>query len=221
MDEKERFKAQYGNVSYDSPEFQKIKRKFDQEMGRKQEKEKNLQNAKDIKKLSKERMTNAEKALKLVDKVARQTQEKLQYHISNLVSMAEASVFDDPYQFEVEFVQRANKTECDLWFVKNKERLDPITPGEILREDFLKPLGITQAEFARRVGIPTNRVNEIAQGKRNISADTAFILAEALGPDATWWMDLQRAYDLSVEKQRRKRQKIRPIARFPEMKQFG
>ena len=96
-----------------------------------------------------------------------------------------------------------------------------VHPGEILLEDFLKPLGISQSEFARRVGIPVNRVNEIVQGKRGISADTAFILAEALGPDPVWWMDLQRAYDLSVEKQRRKRSKVRPIARFPEMKHVG
>ena len=126
MIEKERFKAQYGQVTYDSPEFQRIKRKYDQELGRKQEKESNLSHAKELKELSKERLSNAEKALKLVDKVARQTQEKLQYHISNLVSMAQASVFDDPYKFEVEFVQRASKTECDLWFTKNKERLEPM-----------------------------------------------------------------------------------------------
>jgi len=63
----------------------------------------------------------------LVQKVAEETQQKIEYHISNLVSMALASVFPDPYEFLVRFVQRRNRTECDLLFVKNGEECDPLT----------------------------------------------------------------------------------------------
>jgi len=63
----------------------------------------------------------------LVQKVAEETQQKIEYHISNLVSMALASVFPDPYEFRVRFIQRRNRTECDLLFVKNGEECDPLT----------------------------------------------------------------------------------------------
>jgi len=73
-----------------------------------------------------EREESALKAQAFITKVAKQTQQKLEYHISNLVSMAEAAVFDEPYEFEVKFEQRRNKTECDLFFSRSGSLLDPV-----------------------------------------------------------------------------------------------
>lgn len=63
----------------------------------------------------------------MIQEVAQQTQEELKYHISEIVTLALAAVFDKPYQFEVDFVQRRNQTEADLWFVRDGERIDPLT----------------------------------------------------------------------------------------------
>lgn len=68
-------------------------------------------------------------------------------------------------------------------------------PGEILNEDFLKPLGISQYALAKAVGVPPRRINEIVQGKRGISADTALRLAAFFGTDAQSWINLQSHYD--------------------------
>lgn len=70
---------------------------------------------------------NALKARALVQDVAQRTQQKLERHVAGLVTTAEAAVFPEPYGFGVEFVQRRNKTECDLYFVKDGERLDPVS----------------------------------------------------------------------------------------------
>jgi len=67
------------------------------------------------------------KAREIVQVVAKATQEKIEFQISNLVSLALASVFPDPYEFKVSFVERRNRTECDLLFVKNNEECDPLT----------------------------------------------------------------------------------------------
>jgi len=68
-------------------------------------------------------------------------------------------------------------------------------PGEILNEDFLKPLGISQYALAKAIGVPPRRINEIVQGKRGISADTALRLAAFFGTDAQSWINLQSHYD--------------------------
>lgn len=70
-------------------------------------------------------------------------------------------------------------------------------PGEILLEEFLKPLGMKQTELARKLDIPVNRVNEIVRGKRGISADTAWKLARCFRCSAEFWMNLQAQHDLS------------------------
>jgi antitoxin HigA-1 len=73
----------------------------------------------------------------------------------------------------------------------------PPTPtGEILLEEFFKPLGISQVEAARRMGIPLNRLNEIVRGRRGVSADTALRLARLLGTSPEFWLNLQMACDL-------------------------
>ncbi len=75
-------------------------------------------------------------------------------------------------------------------------RLPNIHPGEVLLEEFLKPLGISQNRLARAMGVPPRRINEIVHGKRAITADTALRLARALGTSEQFWMGLQTDYDL-------------------------
>ena len=75
-------------------------------------------------------------------------------------------------------------------------RLPNIHPGEVLLEEFLKPLGISQNRLARAMGVPPRRINEIVHGKRAVTADTALRLARALGTSEQFWMGLQTDYDL-------------------------
>ena len=74
--------------------------------------------------------------------------------------------------------------------------LPNIHPGEILLEEFLAPMGISQNRLARAMGVPPRRINEIVHGKRAVTADTALRLARALGTSEQFWMGLQADYDL-------------------------
>ena len=85
--------------------------------------------------------------------------------------------------------------------MKNK-KLPPIHPGEVLLEDFLKPLLITQYRLAKSLSVPPRRINEIVHGKRGISADTALRLAHFFGTSERFWMNLQTTFDLEVEHDR-------------------
>ncbi len=76
-------------------------------------------------------------------------------------------------------------------------------PGEVLRKEFLEPLGITQVAFAHHVGIPLQRVNEIVRGKRGITPETAWLFSQALGTTPQFWMNLQDAYDLTNKRPKR------------------
>ncbi len=70
-------------------------------------------------------------------------------------------------------------------------------PGEILLEEFLLPLGLTQIDFARHIGVPVQRVNEIVRGKRGVTPQTAWLFAQALGTSPEFWLNLQNAYELT------------------------
>ena len=72
----------------------------------------------------------------------------------------------------------------------------PTHPGEILRADFLAPLGMAQVTLARRMGVPIQRVNTLVNGKRGVTAETALLLAKVLGTSPEFWMNLQTSYDL-------------------------
>ena len=85
---------------------------------------------------------------------------------------------------------------------KHKSLLPPVHPGEILSEEFLKPLGITQYRLAERIHVPRRRINEIVLGQRSISADTALRLARFFGTSDRFWLNLQATYDLNVERNR-------------------
>lgn len=80
------------------------------------------------------------------------------------------------------------------------EKLPPIHPGEILMEEFLEPMGISQYRIAKDIGVPPRRINEIVHGKRSISPDTALRLSRYFGMSERFWMNLQARYDLEVEK---------------------
>jgi addiction module HigA family antidote len=80
--------------------------------------------------------------------------------------------------------------------------LPPIHPGEVLQEEFLKPLGISQYRLARDINVPRRRINEIIHGKRAISADTALRLACYFGMSERLWLNLQARYDVKVERER-------------------
>ena len=80
------------------------------------------------------------------------------------------------------------------------KKLNPIHPGEILAEEFLEPLEISQYRLAKDVSVPARRINEIVHGKRGISADTALRLARYFGTSERFWINLQSHYDLELQK---------------------
>ena len=82
------------------------------------------------------------------------------------------------------------------------KRLPPIHPSEILLEEFLKPMGISQYRLAKATSVPARRINEIVHGKRSITADTALRLSKFFGMSDRFWMNLQTRYDLEIEKDR-------------------
>ncbi|MFN0050806.1 MAG: HigA family addiction module antitoxin [Planctomycetales bacterium] len=83
-----------------------------------------------------------------------------------------------------------------------RQRLAPIHPGEVLLEEFLRPLGLSQYRLAKDVGVPPRRINEIVLGHRAITADTALRLARFFGTSDRFWMNLQTRFDLETQKDR-------------------
>ncbi len=83
-----------------------------------------------------------------------------------------------------------------------RRKMAPIHPGEILLEEFLKPMGISQYRLAKETSMPPRRVNEIVQGKRSITANTGLRLARYFGTTDRFWLNLQARYDLETEKDR-------------------
>jgi addiction module HigA family antidote len=84
----------------------------------------------------------------------------------------------------------------DFYDVAGTGRIGPVTPGEVLREEFMRPLGLSGRALARELGVPSNRITEIVAGGRAISAETAIMLGERFGTTAEFWMNLQVAHDL-------------------------
>ena len=82
------------------------------------------------------------------------------------------------------------------------KKFPPIHPGEILLEEFLRPMGISQYKLAKDISVHPRRINEIVHGKRSITADTALRLAKYFGQSERFWLNLQARYDLEVEKDR-------------------
>jgi addiction module HigA family antidote len=84
----------------------------------------------------------------------------------------------------------------------SKKKIPPLHPGEVLLEEFLKPMNISQNQLGRSLGVSARRINEIIHGKRSITADTALRLARHFGTSAQFWLGLQMDYDLDVETDR-------------------
>ena len=78
----------------------------------------------------------------------------------------------------------------------------PTHPGEILSEEFLKPLGLTQVALARHLGVPVQRINELVRGKRGVTPETAWMRAGAFATTPEFWLNLQTHYDLEQEQER-------------------
>ena len=85
----------------------------------------------------------------------------------------------------------------------------PTHPGEILEEEFLKPLGISQVAFAAHLGVPVQRINELVRGKRGITPETAWLLSQALNTTPEFWLNLQMTFDLAQNRPRREIQALR------------
>ncbi len=93
--------------------------------------------------------------------------------------------------------------------------IDPVPPGEVLLEDFLKPLGITQYRLAKSIKVPASRIHAVVHGKRAINAELALRLARFFGTDAQPWLDLQAHYDLEraeIELATRVKREVKPHA---------
>ena len=88
------------------------------------------------------------------------------------------------------------------------EQRIPTHPGEILAEEFLKPLELTQVALAEHIGVPVQRVNEIVRGKRGITAETAWLLSGAFATTPDFWINLQTGYDLAT---RRPDRQVEPL----------
>ena len=110
-------------------------------------------------------------------------------------------------------IKRENLARTDFSCVVGRGRLPDIHPGEILNEDFLGPLGVTQYRLAQAVSVPPRRINEIVHGKRAVSADTALRLARFFGTTPDFWINLQAQYDLrqAAKSLKRVMDKIEPL----------
>ncbi len=88
----------------------------------------------------------------------------------------------------------------------------PTHPGEILLEEFLKPLDVTQVQFAQHIGVPVQRINEIVRGKRGITPQTAWLFAQALGTSPEFWINGQSMYDLAKARPEMRIEKLRKVS---------
>ncbi len=112
-------------------------------------------------------------------------------------------------------IKREDLKRTDFSGLATGRRLAPIHPGEVLREEFLKPLKLTRYRLAKETGVPQRRIDEVCSGKRAVSADTALRLGRFFGLEAQFWMNLQARYDLEVaERGSRKRieREVRPLS---------
>ena len=101
-----------------------------------------------------------------------------------------------------------------LWFMM-KNGMWPVHPGEVLREDFLKPLGMSANALSKALHVPAGRINDIVLERRGVTPDTALRLARFFGGDAQSWLNLQQMYDLKVTERAKARQieaEIEPLA---------
>jgi addiction module HigA family antidote len=99
-------------------------------------------------------------------------------------------------------VRAEDVPELDFSDIAGIERIGPVLPGKVLREEFMVPLGLSGRALARELGVPSNRITEIVAGERAITAETAILLAERFGTSAEFWINLQTAHDLEMARRR-------------------
>ena len=99
-------------------------------------------------------------------------------------------------------IKREDLPHADFSDVTTGEKLLRITPGEMLREEFMEPLGLSASRLAREIGVPANRITAILNGTKGISAETAILLGRRFGITPEFWMNLQLAYDLAEARDR-------------------
>lgn len=95
-------------------------------------------------------------------------------------------------------VRRDQLAATDFSDVASGRRLAPVHPGDVLREDFIKPMGISRYRVAKNIGVPQRRIDLICRGEYNVSAEMALRLGRLFGTSAEFWMNLQAQYDLEV-----------------------
>ncbi|HXT79365.1 MAG TPA: HigA family addiction module antitoxin [Acetobacteraceae bacterium] len=93
----------------------------------------------------------------------------------------------------------------DFSDVATPRRIGPVTPGDVLHEDFMVPLGLSARALARDLGVPSNRITAILAGDRRVTAETAILLGERFGTSAEFWLNLQTAHDLEEARRHRHR----------------
>ena len=99
-------------------------------------------------------------------------------------------------------IRRDSLDQLDLSDATTGERLPAVTPGEVLRVEFMEPLGLSARGLARDIGVPANRVTGIINGERAVTADTALLLETRFGTSAEFWMNLQTAHELELARER-------------------
>lgn len=103
-----------------------------------------------------------------------------------------------------DLIRRKDLEALDLSDVTTGDFLPNITPGEVLRREFMEPLGLSARALARELGIPANRITAILNSERAITAETAILLADRFRTSAEFWMNLQTAFDLEAVRRNRK-----------------
>jgi addiction module HigA family antidote len=99
-------------------------------------------------------------------------------------------------------IRAEDVARLDFSDVASNERIGPVTPGEVLRAEFMAPLGLSGRALARELGVPSNRITEIVAGERAITAETAILLGERFRTSAEFWLNLQTAHDLEEARRR-------------------
>ena len=99
-------------------------------------------------------------------------------------------------------IRREDLDKTDFSDVSTGERLANVTPGEVLKLDFMESMGLSARAFARDLDVPANRMTEIVNGRRAITAETAILLGRRFGTSAEFWMGLQTAFDLEAARRR-------------------
>jgi antitoxin HigA-1 len=99
-------------------------------------------------------------------------------------------------------IRAEDMARLDFSDVASEERIGPVTPGEVLRKEFMAPLGLSGRALARELGVPSNRITEIVAGERAITAETAILLGERFRTSAEFWLNLQTAHGLDEARRR-------------------